>query len=214
MRYFLLSFMVSIAVLSNHLEERNLQTNTAPENFSTSHYWDLTYKSLLKKYNIRWDRQDGTLFTWLENDPAEQELIMEFVQQPLEAKVLSSFLIEHPTLPDGGRLTVWGIQTERDTYFWVRSSKKGPKQFQKISLPKEKYTSVFNQLASLTQKTTFGSGDPDQSYAGFLSIYHGEKSNQLLLHVSDFLEIDAETNETIGLGTIYSLEANELEIRF
>ncbi|MGI9544463.1 MAG: hypothetical protein ACR2MX_14480, partial [Cyclobacteriaceae bacterium] len=111
-------------------------------------------------------------------------------------------------------LTVWGVQTEKDTYFWLRSSNKGPKQFQKFKLTREKYASVFNQLASLKQKINFGSGDPDQSYAGFLSVYHGEKSNQLLLHVSDFLEIDAETNETIGWGTIYSLEANELEIKF
>jgi len=214
MRYFLLSVMVLFVLHTHPMIVVTEQTYKLPDRYSTSHYWDLTYKSLLKKYNIRWDRQDGTLFTWLENDPAEQQLIMEFIQQPLGEKVLSSFLIEHPTLPDGGRLTVWGLQTENDTYFWLRSSKKGPKQFQKFRLAKEKYISVFNQLATLKQKTYLESGDPDQSYAGFLSIYSGDKSNQLLLHVSDFLEIDAETNETIGWGTIYSLEADELDIKF
>jgi len=215
MRYYLFSFVVLVSwPLFDLQNQTTRQAISEPESFTVSRYWDLSYKSLLEKYDIRWDHQDGTLFTWLENDPEEQKQVRDFVEQPLQEKVQSSFLIEHPTLPDGGRLTVWGVQTEKDTYFWLRSSKQGPRQFKKYQLTREKYDTIFKRLTSLKQKSTFEVANADQSFAGFLSIYHGEQSNQLLLHVSDFLEIDPESNETIGWGTIYQLEANELKIKF
>ena len=72
--------------------------------------WDLTYEKVLHLNGVKWDHSQGTLFTWLKHRQDEHKFITRFINMELEKHPEEMFVIDHPTFPSAGRITIIGVK--------------------------------------------------------------------------------------------------------
>jgi hypothetical protein len=168
--------------------------------------WDFTYERVLNQNQIKWDHSQGTLFTWLKHRREEHQFITDFVMEQLGSEPEQVFLIDHPTFPSAGRTTIMGVKhNDKCFYFW-RSTDKDMRNFQRSEIEPVMFDQIFNRLHTLKQRSYHNMGGPEKAYAGFLSTFNQGQSRQVLLHIHDFLEFDAENHQILRVGRIGEIE--------
>jgi len=173
--------------------------------------WDLSYEKLLDLNGVRWDHSQGTLFTWLKHREQEHQYIRDFVENELKKQPERVFLIDHPTFPSAGRTTILGVKSAHSCSYYWRATDENMRSFKQRPISDEKFDQIFRRLHTLNQRGYQNMGGPEKAYAGFLSTYQQGQSRQLLLHIHDFLEFDAENQEILRVGRISEIE-NTLQV--
>jgi hypothetical protein len=173
--------------------------------------WDLSYEKLLDLNGVKWDHSQGTLFTWLKHRQEEHQFIMKFITGELEKKPEEMFVIDHPTFPSAGRITIIAVKNMAGCYFYYRSTDEKMRDFKRNQISTEMFDQIFDRLHTLKQRGYESMGGPEKAYAGFLSTTSGGEGHQVLLHIHDFLEFDAENQEILRVGRIAEIE-NSLQV--
>ena len=170
--------------------------------------WDLSYEKLLQQNQVKWDHSQGTLFTWLKHREQEHQYISKFIISELEKQPEEVFLIDHPTFPSAGRITIIGVKSLAGCYYYWRSTDEKMRDFKRNALPTEMFDQIFNRLHTLKQRGYESMGGPEKAYAGFLSTYSKGEARQVLLHIHDFLEFDTQNHEILRVGRIGEIESS------
>jgi hypothetical protein len=143
--------------------------------------WDLTYKSLLSRSGLC---------------PGDQfcELVEERPQPPIDKYVaalqgepiVSSLLYE---LPDGhaGLGATWVVRTREHAYVWVFRPGQ-PTTVDKQPVPATDYDRVFEEMACWRQDNPLKKAFGQDGYMGFLSLFKGGKSRQMVLTHNDLFK--------------------------
>jgi hypothetical protein len=174
--------------------------------------WDFSYESVLNQNQIKWDHSQGTLFTWLKHRRDEHQYITDFVTEQLSREPEQVFLIDHPTFPSAGRTTIMGIKNKDQCFYYWRSTDEKKNNFQRSEISLEMFDQIFSRLHTLKQRSYHNMGGPEKAYAGFLSTFDHGQSRQVLLHIHDFLEFDAENHQILRVGRIGEIE-NSLQVK-
>ncbi len=173
--------------------------------------WDLSYQNLLDQNQVKWDHSQGTLFTWLKHRDDEHQFISNFIVKELEKQPDEIFLIDHPTFPSAGRLTIVGVKNPAGCFYYWRSTDEKMRDFKRNQISTEMFDQIFSRLHTLKQRGYESMGGPEKAYAGFLSTYAKGQSRQVLLHIHDFMEFDAENHQILRVGRIGEIE-NSLQV--
>jgi len=186
-----------------------LTTFAQTENYAVD--WDLSYERLLDLNGVKWDHSQGTLFTWLRHRQEEHQFITKFINMELENQPDEMFIIDHPTFPSAGRITIIGVKNLAGCHFYYRSTDENMRDFKRNQMSTEMFDQIFYRLHTLKQRGYQTMGGPEKAYAGFLSTISGGLARQVLLHIHDFLEFDAENHEILRVGRIGEIE-NSLQV--
>lgn len=173
--------------------------------------WDLSYEKLLDLNGVKWDHSQGTLFTWLKHRHQEHQFITNFINQELEKQPEQVFVIDHPTFPSAGRITVVGVKGIAGCFYYWRSTDDNMRDFKRSQMSTELFDQIFLRLQALKQRDYESMGGPEKAYAGFLSTYNRGEARQVLLHIHDFMEFDTENQEILRVGRIGEIE-NSLQV--
>jgi hypothetical protein len=146
--------------------------------------WDLTYSSVLKRNNIG---RDEWLWGWLGRD--YQSPVKSLVEGWHGEPIVFSILIEYPVFHAGEHIVQWFVRTRNRAYYWGYLDGKA-RGHVKESIKPEVFDRMFEQMFSWQQA---GPQKPEDTphggvpgYLGFLSLYRGGDSRQLLLSQEDF----------------------------
>jgi hypothetical protein len=143
--------------------------------------WSLTYEHVLRRSGLC----PGDPFCEVvakKPQPPVAKHVAEWQGDP----IISSMLIE---LPDGHAEmgASWAVRTKDQAYLWVfHPSQHGTVSKQPI--PGPDYDRVFEAMACWRQDEPLNSGFGEKGYIGFLSLYRGGKSRQMLLTNNDLFE--------------------------
>ncbi len=173
--------------------------------------WDFSYESVLNQNQIKWDHSQGTLYTWLKHRKEEHQFVVDFVKAQLQTEPEQIFLIDHPTFPSAGRTTIMGVKYQGKCFYYWRSTDEKMRNFQRSEIDVVKFDQIFSRLHTLKQRGFDSMGGPEKAYAGFLSTFNHGQSRQVLLHIHDFLEFDAENHQILRVGRIGEIE-NSLQV--
>lgn len=146
--------------------------------------WDLNYESLLKKNSVA---ENELIWVWLKKtqSPAESWLT-ELRDKP----VTSAVLIEYPAFHAAERTTILLFKTGNEAFYWeFVEGTRGGRDEEPVKL--QDHDEVVKAVGEWKQLPPKRADEPpDQvlpGYIGFLSLFDGNSSRQMLLTFDDFL---------------------------
>jgi hypothetical protein len=142
---------------------------------------------------------DSVLWEWAQvSRPPVTKLVTEWQGEPLVSSVLIEVLGPH-----GDQHTYWFARTMNYAFYWQFTNGEIDDHHAKEPSPVQKYDEAFKAMSSWQQAQASGEG-PTGGYIGFLSLYGGGKSWQMLLTVDDWGTVD-------GKGRLMQVLGNLLE---
>lgn len=146
--------------------------------------WDLTYESVLSRNGIG---PDALIWEWAQAPyrPPVNKLVTEWQGEP----IVSSVLMELQG-PSGDQHAYWFARTMNHAFYWEFENGEIDDHHVKEPIPVQKYDEAFKAMSSWQQAPDSGEGGLTGSYFGFLSLYDGGKSRQMLLTVDDLGSVD------------------------
>jgi hypothetical protein len=141
--------------------------------------WDMVYEGVLRANGFG---PDSPMWLWIHSDgprPPVNRMVAEWKDEP----IISALLIELIG-PEGSPGGYWFIRTTNHLYLW--GFNKGEFGERKEELRDAKgYDEAFEQVACWQQGAPVTSDTLFGGYYGFLSLYRGGKSRQMLLTFRD-----------------------------
>ncbi len=152
--------------------------------------WDLTYLSVLDKNRIG---PDEWIRKWIGRNYQSpvRRLITRWRGEPIISSILIEMLVPH----GGDYSTTWYVRTKDYAYVWQFLDGR-PRNRVKDPVSPQLYdkmfaaVSSFQQAAPMRPEETPGGAAP--GYMGFLSLYDGIHSRQMLVSLKDFVICDTK----------------------
>jgi hypothetical protein len=162
--------------------------------------WDLTYASVLKRNKVE---PTEWISRWLGRN--YQSPIKSLIARWRGEPIISSVLIESPAFHAGEHVSLWLVRTKDRAYYWELIEGKPPIHV-KEPLSPQLYDQMFKTISTWQQAEPLKPEDTPPSaapgYIGFLSIYDGKVSRQMLLSLADFYLQDSENPDEAREGRL------------
>jgi hypothetical protein len=173
--------LVMLLVLQGSSARGQQQKREVPQELG----WDLTYTALLKKNGVG---PNDYLAEWLKGTDRSftRKILASWRGGPIQQSVLAEF----PNFHAGEHNILWLIRTKDQAFFW-QVEDKGDKKPQKMEISLKLCDEAFKSLWSLKQAKPASPKDQKaqdlpQGFLGFLNMYNGKESRQILLAQEDF----------------------------
>jgi hypothetical protein len=146
--------------------------------------WDLTYETVLKKNNVV-----SSEVVLMQPGGSYQSPVLSLLENWKGGTIISSILVEFPAEHGSAHGVLWLIRTDESTYYRLMFTGM-PFQDVEGELEPVVFADILNSVMSWHQyrrKEDPSSFPLAEDYWGFLSIYDGKLSRQLLLTSEDFV---------------------------
>jgi hypothetical protein len=149
--------------------------------------WDLTYSSVMQRNNVK-----NSEFSWLYPEETYESPVASLLKKWDGAPIVASILIEFPIGHGSGHGVLWLARTNMSAFYHFISV--GPPNFRRLK--EEINTTEFDDILrtvgtwqQLSRKSRANSV-LGVTYYGFLSVYDGQTSRQILLTMDDLILTD------------------------